>query len=572
MNNLTTYKALTKSFIKSIQMSKSTTKRTRIVMRVWVTLIMLFVLVPVAIFATLGTYAMTLNLKLLGDAQDLLLVDLGVAVMFHLVCLFTLFFGFNVIFNEFYFSSDIEFVKPWPVRAWELVASKFTVSYFVDNLMQILLVIASLIGFIGASFQNPIALSTFEKIISWLSIATSIFTLPIVPLCYCGIISIVVMRFTRSIKNKGTVQKLSGFVVAALLIVFAILFRVFSSKGGDAIAFFFTETGSPFAEYMNKLFPTVYFISRAISYGSIKDLLIYAVVNIAFVAVMLALSELWYFKGFDNLSVNKKVRDANLSDMLAKSVQEPVWKAYLKKEWRILVRTPAFFTNSVIVNFLWPAFVFVILKFQTYEITITSLKMYCINRPVNSGFFFLTGAIILSLVMAGINSLASNSISREGKHFQFLKYIPVSYDLQWDVKVIISVVLTFAGIWVYVLPLAIIVGVKFYYIILALMLSFLSITFMSYFGVYMDSIQPKLVWDDELSVLRENTNVALAMGVALGIALIFGGIAYVFYAFFKIRLVLLTAVYFFVLGILNLLAIKKSSKKGKINIAMQEEM
>lgn len=572
MNSLTTYKALTKAFVKSIQMSKSRNKRTQVIMRLWIFLIMFCVIVPVAIFATLGTYAMTVNLKLLGDAQGLELLDLGVAVMFHLVCLFTLFFGFNVIFNEFYFSSDIEFVKPWPVKAWELVAAKFTVSYVLDNLMQILLVIASLVGFVAGCINNPIGLTTFEEIVSWVSILVAILTLPVVPLCYCGIISIIVMRFSRAVKNKGVVQKLSGFVVAALLVVFAVLFRVFSSRGGDVISFFFTETGSPFATYMGKLFPTVNVISKAIAYGDILMLLLYLVITVAFVVVMLCLAQAWYFKGFDNLSVNKKVKEANLQDMLQKSVQEPVWKAYLKKELRILNRTPAFFTNSVIVNFLWPAFVFVILKFQTYEITITSLRMYGINRPVHMGFFFISGMIVLSLVMTGINSLASNSISREGKHFQFLKYIPVSYDLQWDIKVAVSVVLTFAGLWVYVLPLSIIVGVKFYYILIALALSFLSITFMSYFGVYMDSIQPKLVWDDELSVLRENANVALAMGVALGFALVFGGVAYIFYAYLKLRLALLCSIFFVALGILNILAIRKSSKKGKINIAMQEEM
>ena len=264
-----TYKALTKTFIKSISMSKPATRRARLTMSALVAVIVFCIFIPVAIFCAVGTYALTEGLSFFG------LQDLGIALVFHLICLFTLFFGFNVIFNEFYFSSDIDFVRPWPVKAWQLVGAKFTVSYYVDNAMQILMVIASIAGFI---------IKMKPGTMSYISSVIAIFTLPIVPLCYCGIISIIVMRFSKIVKNKEAVQRLSGFVTAGLLILFAIAFKVLSAKGMDAVQFFFTTTNSPFVEYMNRIFPTIHFISRAIAYESITDLLIYLLINVAFVA------------------------------------------------------------------------------------------------------------------------------------------------------------------------------------------------------------------------------------------------------------------------------------------------
>jgi uncharacterized membrane protein len=33
--------------------------------------------------------------------------------------------------------------------------------------------------------------------------------------------------------------------------------------------------------------------------------------------------------------------------------------------------------------------------------------------------------------------------------------------------------------------------------------------FVSYFGIFMDSINPKLIWDDEINALRGNYNVVI---------------------------------------------------------------
>ncbi len=526
-------------------------------MKVIVAIVVLFIFIPVAVFCALMTYALVDGLSYFH------IENVGVAMVFHLICLFTLFFGFNVIFSEFYFSSDIEYVRPWPVKAWELVAAKFSVSYYVDNAMQIFMVIASLVGFFFAAKPG---------VMSYVSSFIAVFTLPIVPLCYCGIISMLIMRFTKAVKNKESVQRIIAVVLAVIILGFVILFRVLASSAEDAVRFFVTETNSPFVDYMNKIFPMVHFISKAIAFGSVSDLLIYILINIFAVALMLFIAELIYFKGFENLVATGKSKKRDFNKLMEISVIRTPFKAYLIKELKILFRTPAFFTNCVIPNFMWPVFVLIILKMQTYDASLTALRIYNMNTPKIVGFFAIMGSVVFSLVMTALNSISSNSISREGKHFQFMKYIPVPYDTQWDIKVLVSFGLTFVGIWMYLIPAAILIGVNPLYVIVSMALSALSISFVAYMGVYLDSVQPKLVWDDELSVLRENTNVALCMGIALGIALMIGGIGYAFYAFLKIRLLLVSLGLFVVLALLNLLMLWRTSKKGKRHIAEQEEM
>ena len=553
---MTTYRALTKAFIKSLAMSKSNDRRTRIILKFIVGLVVLFVFVPVAIFCGMMTYSLVSNLQFFH------IQDLGVAMMLHTICLFTLFFGFNVIFSEFYFSSDIEYVRPWPVKAWELVAAKFSVSYYVDNMMQIFMVVASLVGFFVA--MRP-------GVMSYVASIVAVLTLPILPLCYCGIIAMVVMRFTKSINNKESVQRISALVLAGFILMFVIMFRVFAKNAYDAISFFITETNSPFVEYMNRIFPTIHFISRAITYGTIGDLLIYILINVVAVAFMLFIAELVYFKGFDNLVVNVKNKQRSFDELMKISVQSTPFKAYLRKEVLILFRTPSFFTNCILPNFIWPVFALIILKMQTYDVSITALRIYNMNEPKIVGFFLIMGSVGFSLIMTALNSLASNAISREGKHFQFMKYIPVPYDTQWDIKIIVSCAFSFVGIWMYLLPFCIIIHTNFIYIIVSMFLSALSVTFVSYMGIYIDSIQPKLVWDDELSVLRENTNVALVMAIALGISIAIAFIGYSFFAFLKVRLLLVSLSLFVVLALLNLFVLWRTQKNAVRRIAEQEE-
>ena len=51
--------------------------------------------------------------------------------------------------------------------------------------------------------------------------------------------------------------------------------------------------------------------------------------------------------------------------------------------------------------------------------------------------------------------------------------------------------------------------------ITSLIILILSILLISLVGVFIDSIQPKLVWDDELNALRENYNTFVVMGLSL---------------------------------------------------------
>ena len=90
--------------------------------------------------------------------------------------------------------------------------------------------------------------------------------------------------------------------------------------------------------------------------------------------------------------------------------------------------------------------------------------------------------------------------------------------------------------------------------------------------MYIDSIQPKLIWDDENNALRENYNTFISMGIAI---LIFGitcGGTY-FYLFKKLN-ISFTNISLIIIStqlLLNVLLLIITKYSGYKNIIEQEE-
>lgn len=551
------YLTLTKTFTKAISMSAPQDKR-RKVMIVILSLFGVFgVLLPVSVGSGLLVKLMTETLIPLGKGP------MGIRLIYHLICLLTVVFGINVVFNEFYFSNDIEYLLPWPLRAHQIIASKFTSTFFSENMMQFVLVLSCVVGYGIASGMG---------VLNWLLSIIGIITLPIIPLAYCGILSMLVMAFTKVIRNKDVIQKISVALIFILVIALVASIGFLKDMDIDNYVETLAANDQPFFTVMNYVFPNVTLFVKFFTECDLLALLAYIGVNVAVVGVMLALSELLYFRGVIGLtSAGKGKKSKSLDKLIAKSKMHKASYSYFLKEVRMLVRTPVFFTNCIAVNFLWPIFVYAMYRVQSNPPTIERMRqLYAIN-DIKMQLFILLGVVGVSVIVAAISSLTSNAISREGKHFSFMKYIPVPYQTQWDMKVLVGIIFPAAGILVYFIPACIILHIPALHIVLYTLLCLMSITFVSYMGIYIDSIQPKLIWDDEMSALRENYNTFFSMAISIGFAAVVcvGG----FFLFCKTRLTIGTTglILMLILAVANAVVLRLTAKNGARNIEEQEE-
>ena len=105
-----------------------------------------------------------------------------------------------------------------------------------------------------------------------------------------------------------------------------------------------------------------------------------------------------------------------------------------------------------------------------------------------------------------------------------MKVIPMSYKKQIRLKIISSIIVSYIALFLTIIVLSIIYNLGVVNTILYLLLSFISVVFISSLGVFLDTVNPKLIWDDEINALRGNHNVFINMafsilisGVLLGI-------------------------------------------------------
>jgi ABC-2 type transport system permease protein len=152
-----------------------------------------------------------------------------------------------------------------------------------------------------------------------------------------------------------------------------------------------------------------------------------------------------------------------------------------------------------------------------------------------------------------------------------MKYIPVPYFTQWNVKALIGIIFPFAGVNIYLIPVYIILRIPFLHALFYIVLSLMSICFISYMGIYIDSIQPKLIWDDEMSALRENYNTFFAMAIAIAFACVvcIGGFFLFCNTTISIGFVWILLV--FILAAANLIVLLLTLRSGVRNLEEQEE-
>ena len=557
---MNSYLSLTKTFISALSMSKSNDKKRKLIILILSIFALFGIMIPGALLLGFFVGISTYNLTILNAGSQISTFVLQLVL--EVIAIFTFVFGISVILNELYFTNDIEYILPWPLRIWQIVISKFTAAYIGENIMQLAFIVATIVGFgIGANIG----------IINWFIGICGIFLLPILPMVYCTIICMLVMRFTKIIKNKDSVQKATIFIIFAILII--VLLSVSSLGNFDFNNFSgnVNELSNNYFYVLNILFPTVDLFVKAIGNGDIIMFLIYLLVNILAIIIMLVIAELIFFRGVINLSVNKNSLDVSL-DKLIKSVRQhtPAY-SYFMKELRILVRTPAFYTHCVIVNFIWPIFVYAVFKASDSSITLLWLKEnYYANE--NIALFMTVFIVGISAFLTSLNSITSNAISREGKHFHFMKSIPLDYKTQLTVKTLVGILFSFIGIMVYFIPVCIFINVNIIHMIGYIILSFLTIMFVAYMGIYIDSLQPKLVWDDELSVLRENYNMFFSMAIVIVFVIVFaiGG----YFILLNKHLVFgqLFLIFVSILILCNIVMYLISRKSLVNNIIVQEEM
>lgn len=500
-------RVLTRVIARSNSMDEASSKKRKIWLAAFGLFVLIFVMIPVTIMTGYFTYSVT------GVLLDLGRGDFGIKLIYAVVSVFTVVFGMNIVMNEFYFEDDLMYLLPMPIKSVELAISRFTAVFIAENLMQFVIVIAAVTGFGLAAKISPL---------TWVLSLTGGLLLPLVPMCAIAVISMLIMGFTGFIKKRSTVRKISFAVV---LIVIALSGAMLLTIDVEELIYYAAgdrSTGLEFLKLIDYVFPQVEFLSTYMAEGTFWKFLDYITVNIWAVVIFIVTSHFLYTKsvirlmssGSEGSEKKSRARQADLT------MTRTPFASLLMKELRTLVRTPAFLSNCVASNYVWPFFVPVLLMVFHISMKRTDLMEYVSEG--NKQVYITIGVLVITLINTAMNCLGSDAFSREGKGFDYIKLIPVPYKLQWNAKAMACLIFTWTGTLPFFLFFMLYAGISLPVTMLNILISLASGFLVIYLGMLLDAMTPKLVWLDALSALRENYNTVFSMGMIIVFAILMG--------------------------------------------------
>ena len=504
----------------SVEPGTDEKKKSKAFGTVMAVLIIFCLFIPICAFAGFMVYALTHGIVVLQAADPSYseytnAAQAGLNMMLHIIALFSFIFGFNVVMSVFFFSSDLNYLLPLPISPMKIVGAKLAATMISENVMELLLVMSALIGFMAGYGFSP-AVGNGLNAVSFLSMIIGMATFPVLPISYCAVICMIVMFFTKFFKNKDSVSKVTALSSVVILLALAVFLQV--TNGFDADRFVEQLISGEFTliDIADKIFISVPLLSNAMA-GNILSLVLYLLVNAVCVGLVLVTAHLLYFKTVVALNggQGKASRGAN-EEILEKKIKESSHlETYLKKEFRILFRTPAYLTNCVGINLIWPIFIYLFVIMQKQS---NILENYLALLKAGDEKSVLDLSLIVfavSVILTALNCLASSAITREGKHFDVMRYMPVDLMTQLNSKALVSIIISGTGLIVYILTAFIIFDISPFLTSYSLLLSILAVVFTTYLGIYIDTINPKLVWEDEVNALRGNYHVFYNMGLEL---------------------------------------------------------
>ena len=444
----------------------------------------------------------------------------GLQTEIHILSAFSMVFGFLVIFNVMFFSSDREHLMPLPFKSEEILLAKFAHSYLAESVMEFLILLSMFIGFFIAFL--PVYGACVISVISGL---IAVFLIPLAPLCYCSIISLILMAFLKNIKSRKIISQVYSIVFFLFVALFLFSFKDMGNITVENYIDSLANNSNLFNNVLNGFFFTVPLLLLAIEQNSILYLLLYILANAAVVAVMLFLGKYLYQSGLYTVASLGSGKKRALDTIHVKKISPFV--SYLKKEFRVLMRTRAYYHNCIFINLLWPVAALLLLIFQHEKEIMQQLIYFFSNGYPNAYILFDISVIAVSFIATSMNSLASTAFTREGAHLSLIKYIPVSYKTQMNAKGLVSVIVSYpallltmliAGIGLHIPPLW-----YLYYAVLILA----AVVISTLLGLYLDSSHPHTSWDDEYSALRGNLNAFFDMALIMVITVIICGIGFI---------------------------------------------
>lgn len=431
-------------------------------------------------------------------------------------------FGIANVMAVFYYAGDTERYLSLPIKPVEILTAKFFTTVVYEYIISFIAVLPVFCIYGVKSGAGPI-FYLYSIIVALL--------IPIIPIALAALPVMLLMRFTRFFRNRDAVNLFFMMLLVVVIMVFQISFSdLVGNLGGDKnlIAGALTDKLQEISGSVGNAFVGTSFAATAVAQShllsGLLNLLFFALCTLAVFILFIIAGDILYFKGVLGLSQTATGKKMTLSEMKQKVRQSSVWGSLMRKDFLIILRTPVFFLNNLFMVFFLPIALAI---FAASPELINDPKMAAMGNFIQSLSFNMQSpessmaifaAFAGGALMGSMNSIAASALSREGRNFNIMKIIPVSFHTQIYAKVGLGFLCSMLSSLLTLILLNIFIEIPLFFTLLLLVPMILGALIPNFVGILAELLWPKLLWDNEQKAVKQNLNVLFEIFAGFGLA------------------------------------------------------
>ena len=495
---------LTKVFLKTSFSNMNTqmgmpSKSNKIVSKILYAVLFLYLAAIVALFSG----GMVESLKIINQQEIFIGLILLVVTAFCVIQ--TIFSSINV----FYFTKDNEYILPLPLKPYEIILARTNVLIITEYIVTVL------IGFIPLLVYGVLTSASMSY---YLLMFVALVLVPILPILLVSIIVMIIMSFAKITKNKNKFQLIATILVLSIVIALSLsTTKLQDDITNEQLAHMLVEANG-MVDLLKGYFPTLDYAISSLTSDSIVvaliELLKVLVFTISGVIVYVFIAQKIYFKGLVGNLFSSSSKKKNIKINTNKYNNSKLYKSYISKEFKCLIRNPVFFMQCLLPAILIPLLMIVMVILQMKN-SITPQMSEQLNSF--NGNTFIVACVILGVIQffSMFIYIAITAISRDGKNAIFMKYIPVSLYKQYIYKCIPNIVMGSITSIISIVVANIILKLDMLMIVLVFIAAIIMNVAESIILIIIDLKRPKLEWDSEYAVVKQNFNLIFPMIISM---------------------------------------------------------
>lgn len=400
--------------------------------------------------------------------------------------------------NILYFSKDIEYFLPMPIKAKELLLSKVNTMINILYGTELLFMLIPLILY---------GVSTTASFSYYVYVIVTLLLLPIFPAVFVSIITLIIMKFIKTIKNKNMFQMIVTLFFVFLIVLAEVLFikGITSTQlDSETIGINAMNISENINRSMVVINPLLCILKQdQVVINLLKVIGIYAVMYV----ILIEIGKKTYIKNILKTTGYNKSKHKQKVDFETQCNPQNLSKAYIKNEFKNFMKNAIFFMQTIYpISMMMVIFIVITIYFKIGMIE----KNQELANLLGGMHLTIEGVcLILGIiqVVCSIVNISITAISRQGPNAIFMKYIPINLYKQFLLKNVpqVTIDMVISGI-VVILSKIIFPSISIGNLILTFLVSILLIIVNSFLMLIVDIKRPILDWKAEIDVFKQNQN------------------------------------------------------------------